>query len=217
MKPGRKPDSKVGKRKALESIHDRRLRFFSKTYGNAKYSHLVRESLLREGAVRRFLLPRAKKVFGRRLKAVLLFGSAQQGLRKSWSSSDLDVIVVVDLVGLAGDFFKKTGTVDGTVSGVHNAVNNFSTRANAVGKHFGLAMSHGTEVGPFTWDVEEFKERLINSGGEGKQMFASGEKFPFQIIYGKKWLGENIPADFIAGRKNLKAKVLSSGRYSGRE
>jgi hypothetical protein len=59
-------------------------------------TNLIRESIAREGIARAVILPKAKEVFGSDLRAFLLFGSAQLGVRKSISKSDIDCIMVVN-------------------------------------------------------------------------------------------------------------------------
>ena len=78
----------------------RKLRQRTRFLGKSCFSReTLNESHARELVVRKLFLPRLKDVLGPRLKAVLIVGSSQIGIRKATSKnpkSDIDVIAVVE-------------------------------------------------------------------------------------------------------------------------
>jgi len=168
-------------------VHGLRKHFFPRTYGNALYSHLQQESFLREGILRRFVLPRAKRVFRENLLAVVLLGSSQVGVRKSWSSSDLDLVVVVKKPN--DDQFAR-----------------FESQVVGVSRRFAVVAN------PFLWHEKEFVKKI-----HGQDFLPAPREIPFQIIYGKNWIQSVLPKEVLGHRAAVRKELLASGRYEGRK
>lgn len=80
-------------------IRRRARRIYSRKRSKKKLPETLRSSLQKEFVARTFILPQLKEKFGPSLKALLIVGSAQLGVRKATNReypSDLDVLAVVD-------------------------------------------------------------------------------------------------------------------------
>lgn len=165
-------------------------------------SAIHRESLAREFLARSVVVPELKKIFPKGLKAIILPGSAQVGVRKSNTQrrgSDIDITVVV-------------------------AMDTFSTKKGPKFEMF--------DLGSFYMGLEELELKFEHTFGvELNIAFQPSESFhinefashhsdvrPFTVLYGDKWLqsvlGKEHFAKFPAARERMKndPKYLSNNK-----
>ena len=82
---------KIGIGVRIDSIRRRGLK--AHVTGDIKKSS--RESFVRNAVMRMVVLPAAKKAFGKKLCALVFFGSGQLGVRKAAKKDDIDFIAIV--------------------------------------------------------------------------------------------------------------------------
>lgn len=143
----------------------------------------LRESHARELITRAVILPQLKASFGRGLKAVLLTGSSQLGVRKASMArekSDIDVVVAVSRQS-------PLDTIDEFVSPCNEL-------AEAIRKIAGCPC----QIMPI-FDTNFQAQRYVLGA-------------PFQAIYGKQWVVEQLGKDHLRkmlldrDKMNLKEK-----------
>lgn len=148
----------------------------------------MRESHTREFIVRSFVLPRLKKVLGKNLVAVVLYGSSQVGVRKASlrdKESDLDVGVV-----LKKNFLKLGKDQIKFISKDYFVAEEIEREAM---KKFGVP----TDIAytPMEFFLKNFYLDVV------------ANKMPMQILYGQKWVLSNLNLS-----QNEFNSVITSGR-----
>jgi hypothetical protein len=154
--------------------------------GKPAEEHL-NESHARELVARKLVLPHVKNAFGNNLRAVIIPGSVQLGIRKSTrktETSDLDLKIVINT-----KFINQVGPQ--ILERFRVTLEQMCKRAGVTTNIY-LAYSHG------------FKNRRTLHW-----------KTPFQVIYGKAWIQEKLGADFL-DTFGEKRKHLLETRHANR-
>jgi predicted nucleotidyltransferase len=154
------------------------------------------ESLAREFYVRRVILKKLKKFFGKEMKALLLFGSVQNGIRKSVSTktnpnSDIDLVLILTE--------KAWGQI--------------------VSKGF-----LGLDNTPHYIFIEKIEQEAQKRIGTTLHLFPVAENHltekyrkPFQIIYGQEFIETKIPAKELQQIPATRKKELEeNNKYKNR-
>jgi len=153
-----------------------------------KVPETLRESHAREFVARTVILRNAKKYFGKKLKAVLIYGSAQRGVRKASfydPRSDLDIRFVVE-------------------------PSVYSRRLMAPYKDFlediqVAALRAGIVVAPVVFPSDLFKSEQVTA------------QHPFQVIYGSVWVKDALGPVEMQKQSSLKnQRKQETKKYSTR-
>lgn len=137
--------------------------------------------------LRTAILPQVKSLLGPSLKAIILTGSAQLGVRlatRKRAGSDLDVIVAFDV----GKFGSER------VSDYSQEVWN-----RLLARLSGLARKNGIRLNMRGMDADWFAEEQKAQGEWG------WAGHPFQIIHGAEWVGKKFGKRYLKAMKNNRA------------
>ncbi len=174
-------------RKILERL--KRLRETGLRVRRENFPHEnLRESHARELITRAVILPQLKASFGRRLKAVLLTGSSQLGVRKAsmaHEKSDIDVVVAVS----------RQSALD--------IINDFVSPCDKLAEAIREIAGCPCQIMP-VFDTNFQAQRYAL-------------KAPFQVIYGKPWIVQQLNADHLNAMSLERDKMALKEKYRPKE
>jgi hypothetical protein len=160
------------------------------TFLGRKATETLNESHTREFLLRAVALPHIKATLGNKLRAVLLVGSTQLGIRKATRKkrkSDLDILIIV-----------KTSTTEDEITAATEPI---SEKCEKLHTPVSFMINYGApQFGFYTFKIDQLRS-----------------KEPLQIIYGKKWVEEELGPKHMALMPRLKRKALKNPKYLGRE
>jgi hypothetical protein len=162
-----------------------------RSYIRAPSRWKVNASHARELIGRKVALPELKKMFGKSLKAVLIFGSAQQGVRAAdthkWDGpSDVDIVFILE--DSACREMEKKGSGKWAFRGKR-------------GEEFDGAVARwekscGTRIDINPEPAGIFKERIER------------QREPFQTIFGKEWIQSELGEETLKKMGKWKENYL---------
>jgi hypothetical protein len=168
--------------------------------GNKIISEQMRESRAREYLARKKILPMLKKHFGKDLVGVVIIGSSQRQLRRSRTTSDVDVWAVFDdrkesSLKTHSREWKKYWNRHWSAFKLHEGIE----------KKFGIRCEIGFSR------PKEFGKIIMSK---------SWEKEPFQIIYGEKNINQILERHLESEnpKKTLQENLAqrTTGEYKSR-
>ncbi|MFA6269093.1 MAG: hypothetical protein WCW13_02325 [archaeon] len=136
-----------------------------------------RESLAREALLRSTITPQVKKLFGASLKAIVLTGSSQLGVRLASTKrkeSDLDVLVVVDQEGYA----KEKGL---------SLIN-----VNLAWRRLRKRLMWGSKQAKIELQLKAIEWSYFVGEQRG-----TWHMHPFQVVYGKEWVEKRFGEKYL--------------------